>query len=262
MEKLILGAVCYAPKVVEIWEGFKTFFNDNNLPFDFILYSNYETQVEALFKGEIDLAWNSPLAWIRAKRIADSKNIEIQAISMRDSDCDLSSIFVVKSDSQIKTLEDLKDKTISFGAIDSPQATLIPLQVLKDEGLVKGKDFKKIIHNLLAGKHGDHVGGEEEAIKDVINNRSDAACIIEGNLNSFISSGIISNDSVKILHKTPTYDHCNFTVLSNSKAELKKRFNEILLEMSYEDPKMRHLLDLEGLKQWKLGRTSEYEILE
>ena len=113
MGKLILGAVCYAPKVVEICEGFKSFFIKNDLPFDFILYSKYETQVESLFRGEIDLAWNSPLAWIRARRIAEAKQIEINAISMRDSDCDLASIVVVKNNSDIKKLSDLKNKSIS-----------------------------------------------------------------------------------------------------------------------------------------------------
>ena len=36
---------------------------------------------------------------------------------------------------------------------------------------------------------------------------------------------------------------------------------ELLLVMSYADPQVRRLLDLEGLKQWLPGRTSGYEIL-
>ena len=44
---LMLGAVAYDPKVVTIWEGFRTWFADRGLDFDFILYSNYEAQVAA-----------------------------------------------------------------------------------------------------------------------------------------------------------------------------------------------------------------------
>ena len=44
---MLLGAVAYAPKVVAIWEGFKAFFLRRGLDFDFILYSNYERQVDA-----------------------------------------------------------------------------------------------------------------------------------------------------------------------------------------------------------------------
>jgi hypothetical protein len=31
--------------------------------------------------------------------------------------------------------------------------------------------------------------------------------------------------------------------------------------MSYADPAVRHLLDLEGLKQWRAGRTEGYALL-
>ena len=45
-------------------------------------------------------------------------------------------------------------------------------------------------------------------------------------------------------------------------AELGDRFRSLLLEMSYEDPEVRPLLDLEGLKEWRDGRTSGYAQLE
>ena len=61
----LLGAVAYDPKVVTIWEGFKAYFIKHDLPFDYVLYSNYEHQVEAHLAGHFHVAWNSPLAWVR-----------------------------------------------------------------------------------------------------------------------------------------------------------------------------------------------------
>ena len=100
-DTLILGAVAYAPKVVTIWEGFKEYFVARGLPFDFILYSNYERQVEAQFAGQIHVAWNSPLAWLRTETIARHRGVtaEVRAIAMRDTDCDLTSVIVVRDDS-------------------------------------------------------------------------------------------------------------------------------------------------------------------
>ena len=40
------------------------------------------------------------------------------------------------------------------------------------------------------------------------------------------------------------------------------RFENILLGMSYADPEVRPLFDLEGLTAWRTGRTSGYEVLE
>ncbi len=41
-----------------------------------------------------------------------------------------------------------------------------------------------------------------------------------------------------------------------------ERFGELLLAMSYADPTVRPLLDLEGLTEWRPGRTSGYAALE
>src|SRR5947209_14556308 len=124
---LILGAVAYDPKVVTIWEGFKTYFARQGLLMDYILYSNYERQVEALLAGHIHVAWNSPLAWVRANRLARARGEEVRAMAMRDTDRDLTSVVVIREDSPIKTVADLKGWAVAVGAIDSPQATLLPL---------------------------------------------------------------------------------------------------------------------------------------
>ncbi len=38
-------------------------------------------------------------------------------------------------------------------------------------------------------------------------------------------------------------------------------FRELLLGMSYADPNVRGLLDMEGLKRWVPGRTEGYALL-
>ena len=44
---LLMGAVAYDAKVVTIWDGFQRYFARRGLAFDYVLYSNYERQVEA-----------------------------------------------------------------------------------------------------------------------------------------------------------------------------------------------------------------------
>jgi len=50
----VLGAVAYDPKVVTIWEGFADWFARQGFVFDYVLYSNYEAQVEAHLAGDRD----------------------------------------------------------------------------------------------------------------------------------------------------------------------------------------------------------------
>ena len=262
MDTLILGAVAYDPKVVTIWEGFKEHFLARGLPFDFVLYSNYERQVEGHLAGDIHVAWNSPLAWIEAERAAGARGRKAHAIAMRDTDRDLTSVIVVRADAPARTLQDLRGKIVAVGASDSPQATLIPLGLIAEAGLTPGTDFEVLRHDLLVGKHGDHIGGEREAARALVAGRADAACMIDGNHLLFVGEGTLPAGRTRVLAQTPAYDHCNFTVTARAPGEQIEQLHRLLMSMSYADAAVRPLLDLEGLKAWKQGRTSGYALLE
>jgi phosphonate transport system substrate-binding protein len=261
-DTLLLGAVAYDPKVVTIWEGFKAYFARHDLSFDYVLYSNYERQVESHLNGDFHVAWNSPLAWVRTVRLARSRRQQVEALAMRDTDQDLTSIIVVRSGSDIRSVADLRDKKVAVGAIDSPQATLIPLSHLRSQGLVPGDDFEVRYNDLLGGKHGDHIGGEREAARSLMAGEADAACMIDGNHLLFITEGTLPSGATRVLAQTAAYDHCNLTVGPTASRLRVERFHKLLLEMSYDDPEVRPLLDLEGLKAWREGRVEGYRALE
>ena len=255
---LIMGAVAYAPKVVTIWEGFKAWFGQQGFAFDYVLYSNYEAQVEAQFDGTLHMAWNSPLAWVRADRIARSRGQSVQAVAMRNTDCNLRSVIVVRADSPIQSEADLRGLTLGVGAIDSPQATLLPLHHLRQAGLVGGEDFTVRRFDVLAGKHGDHIGGEREAAKAMLAGEVDACCMIDGNHLGFGLDGTLPAGATRIIARTAPYDHCNFTTSPGVAQPVVDQFVELLLSMQWDDPQVRPLLELEGLKKWKPGRTEFY----
>jgi phosphonate transport system substrate-binding protein len=258
---LLLGAVAYDPKVVTIWDGFQQYFAERGLAFDYILYTNYERQVEAHFGGQIHVAWNSPLAWLESERLAAALGRRAEAICMRDSDRDLTSVVIARKGGSVATLGDLKGRKVGVGAKDSPQATLIPLSFFAEQGLERYKDFEVVEFDVLSGKHGDHIGGERDAARALIRGECDAACMIDSNHLLFIQEGTLAAGATHVMAQTPPYDHCNFTVLDNAPPEAIARFRELLLAMSYADPQVRRLLDLEGLKRWLPGRTERYAAL-
>lgn len=259
---LVLGAVAYDAKVVPIWDGFQQWFADHDFAFDYVLYSNYERQVEQHFAGAFDVAWNSPLAWIEAERVARHRGNQCEAIAMRDTDQDLTSVVVVRADSGIESLEDLRGKTVGVGASDSPQATLIPKLHIAKAGLEPGRDVEIRRFDVLEGKHGDHIGGERDAARALMKGEVDAACMIDGNHLLFGNEGTLPAGSTRVIATTAPYDHCNFTVLDGAPQDLIACFRELLLEMDYSDAAARPLMDLEGLKKWVPGRTSGYAQLQ
>ena len=258
---LLLGAVAYDPKVVTIWEGFRRYFARDGFSFDYVLYSNYDRQVDALLSGQIDIAWNSPLAWIRTERMAQAHGQDVQAVAMRDTDQNCRSVVVVRADSPVRSVADLKGKVVAVGASDSPQATLLPLAHLQKLGLTPDVDFTVLKHEVLEGLHGDHVGGERDAAKALISGAADAACMIDGNYQAFIGDGLFPPFSTVALTHTEPFDHCNMTVGPAGSKPLVDGFVARLLAMSYDDPDVRPLLDLEGLTRWLPARLEGYQAL-
>ena len=252
---IIVGAVLYDPKVSVIWEIIRGFFESNQCPVDVVFYTNYELQVDALLAGHIDIAWNSPLAWVDAQR--RSRN-GCRAIAMRDTDRDRISYVVARRGGPVQALGDLKGRTIATGAIDSPQATLIPLGRLRREGLSPGENLAVRRFDVLVGKHGDHVGGERDALACVTQGDAAACAMLDLNWDSWIKDGTIDANQFGIVGETDRFDHCVFTVRQDLDSSAEKAWLDALFAMRYDNPAHREMMDLEGLKAWLPGRTTGF----
>ena len=61
--------------------------------------------------------------------------------------------------------------------------------------------------------------------------------MIDANHLLFAQEGTLPPGATRILAQTAPYDHCNMTVVDTAPAELVDRFVELLLAMSYADPR-------------------------
>lgn len=245
---VIVGAVLYDPKVSVIWDIIRDFFEKNGCPMDVVFYTNYELQVTGLLDRHLDIAWNSPLAWVDAQRRSGGT---CRAIAMRDTDRDRVSHLVVRQDGPA-TVQDLRK--VAVGAKDSPQATLIPLGFLRRYGVRP----EVLRHDVLVGKHGDHVGGELDAFRALERGEADACAMLDLNFEAWTKDGTIDPRRYRILATTDRFDHCVFTVRDDFEPARERRWLEVLHSMTYDDPGHREMMDLEGLKEWMLGRTSGF----
>ena len=252
---LKVGAVMYDPKVSVIWEIIRDFFDAQGVPIDVAFYSTYEDQNDGLLSGAIDIAWNSPLAWVDAQRRSDNG---CRAIAMRDTDRDRASYFVARRSGPVQTLADLRGRTLATGAIDSPQATLIPLGHLRREGLAPGVDVTIRRFDVLVGKHGDHVGGERDALECLRKGEAAACAMLDLNWEGWTTDGTIDDSEFAIVGQTDRFDHCVFAVRRELDVSVERRWLEALFAMRYDNPAHREMMDLEGLKAWLPGRTTGF----
>jgi len=255
---IVVGAVAYDPKVVTIWELIREYFKAADVPNDFVLFSNYEAQVEALLNRFIDIAWNTNLAYVRVFR---RTNGTCRVLAMRDTDVEFTSVIIARTDRGISSLADLKGKTVAFGSRDSGQAAILPAYFLSNSGIHPDKDVRTIRFNLDVGKHGDTGTSEVEVLNAVATGQADAGAVGDQYWARALAEGQVDRSKVKAIWTSPPYCHCNFTVLAERCDSDLERWTNVLLKMNYNNPEHRRIMDLEGLKRWVEPRLEGYKPL-
>ena len=129
-----------------------------------VTHPTYEALSDALATGQVDLAWITPYAFVRASQ----KNADVQALSkaMRSGDGSLfyRSVLIVKKDSPIATLADLKGKKVLWVNKLSASGYLFPRELLRKEGLDPDSLFSG---EAFAGDHLEVCKGLREGKADV-----------------------------------------------------------------------------------------------
>lgn len=253
-----VGAVAYDPKVVTIWEGMRDYFREAGVPMDYVLYSNYEAQVDALFDHQIDIAWNTPVAYVRCEQRAEGT---CRVLAMRNSDLDYTFRLIARADSGIKGLHDLRGKRLAIGSADSGQAAILPLYYIREAGLAPERDLTLIRFDTDIGKHGDTGNSENEILRALYEGSADAGTMGHGRWLRELEQGRVNTSLLRSVWTSPPFSHCNFTALHDLDEDIASRFTNTLLKMDYNDPRWRRVMDLEGLTAWVPGTKKGYEAL-
>lgn len=253
-----VGAVAYDPKVVTIWEGMRDYFREAAVPTDYVLFSNYEAQVAALLAGQIDIAWNTNVAYVRCELATGGR---CQVLAMRNTDRDFTTRLVVRTDSGVNGLADLRGKRLALGSADSAQAAILPRYYLQQTRLDPDRDLTLLRFDLDVGKHGDTGASELAVLRAVHENRADAGMVGHAVWLQQLEQGGVNSALVRSAWTSPPYCHCNFTALPDFDAEVGARWTTALLKMEYHDPRWHRLMELEGLTAWLPGQKAGYDTL-
>ncbi len=255
-EPLLIGVVAYTPNVVTIWEGMRDYFAESQVPIDFVLFSNYGRQVDALLSGFIDIAWNTNLAWVRT---VGQTGGQCRALAMRDTDTVFQTVVVARPGSGIDGLAGLRGRRLALGSQDSAQAAILPVHYLREAGITDG-EVELVRLNSDVGKHGDTGRSELDALRVVLEDGADAAAL---GINTWEAIGReeLMPGAFEALWSSPVYSHCNFTALSTLSQERVDPWLEQLFAMDWEVPAHRKILAMEGLKAWVPPRLEGYDSL-
>jgi ABC-type phosphate/phosphonate transport system substrate-binding protein len=255
---LVVGAVAYDPRVVTIWEAFRGYFARRDLDVDYVLFSNYERQVDALLEGRIDIAWHTNTAYVATEaRIGG----EARLLGMRDIDRDFSTVLVTRRGEAFDDLAEVRGRRLALGSRDSGHAAILPLHYLARAGIDPRSETDLIRFDSDVGKHGDTGNSELHVARAVAEGIADVGAMGDAVLSGLRERGFAPAGELEVAWRSEPYYHCTFTALPDLDEDLARRFEDTLLAMDYNDPDLRTPMDLESVKRWHPSDKQGYETL-
>jgi len=242
---------------MEVFQGLETLFRRQGIDLDWVLYSDDTGMVDAFVKGEIDLAWNGPLGYVKIKRQAADA---CRVIAMRDVDVNFTTHFITQANSGIVTVEDLKNRSFAFGRRSSVQAGLLAYSFLKDSGIDPRKDLS--VNSFYDDRQSQTKSDERDVVERVSTGEFDAGAVSQMAMESMAEDGTLPRDDIRIFWSSPGYNHCCFTSQRDLDPALAAEIESAFLSVTSDDPVGKAVLDGEACDHFVPGMESGWELIE
>lgn len=216
---------------------------------EFTPVSDYPAAVEALVNKKVELVWFGGFTHVQAQIRSGGKIIPI---AQRVEDTKFTSVFIAKTDSGIKTLQDLKGKQVSFGSQSSTSGHLMPRSNLLNAGLDPEKDFKRVAYS----------GAHDATIASVVSGKVDAAALDVTVWKKFVAEGKVDTKAVDVFFTTPPFFNYNWSVHADLPAELREKVKAALLALDDSTPEGAEILKLNRATRYIETKPENYKGLE
>ena len=210
-----------AAEMLRAYEPVKEYLSEKlGIPVEIQVTSDYTAAIEAMRSKHIDMAWFGPFSYIIAANVAGAEAI-VNGVRRSDGKSDYHSIIVVRADSGIETLEDLKGKSFAFVDPASTSGNLIPRKMLIENGINPDKDFSM---SYYAGTH----NSVEYA---VANRKVDAGADSDNSYDRMVKAGEIDPKINKIIYTSPSIPGSPIVVRGDLPADFKRKIQDALISM-------------------------------
>jgi phosphonate transport system substrate-binding protein len=209
------------------------------IPVTVSVSTNYNTIVEAMASKQVDVGFLPPTAYVQAK---EKKAAEVILQAQRfgvdpktgGSTTQLvdfyRSMIVVKADSPIKELKDLKGKSIAWQDVTSSAGYVWPAAEMKKAGVDPEKDVKGIT-----------VKGHDKGILSVLNGDTDAAAVFEDARTTVKKDKPDVFDKVRVLYYTQPIPNDTISVRSDMSQEWIKKLQDAFIAIG-NDPEGKKII--------------------
>jgi phosphonate transport system substrate-binding protein len=229
------------------------------IPVKVSVSTDYNTIIEAMGSKQVDVGFLPPTAYVLAKQKnyadlllqaeryginpADGSNTTQLVTSYRSE-------IIVKKDSSIKTLKDLKGKKIAWQDVTSTAGYIYPAAEMKKAGIDPQKDVTGIT-----------VQGHDKGILAVLNGDVDAAAVFEDARN------VVKNDNpnvfseTRVLYYTQPIPNDTICVRPDMDPAWKKKIQDAFIAISKDPQGKKIIYDVYSHVAYKVAKDSDFDIV-
>jgi phosphonate transport system substrate-binding protein len=216
---------------------------------EFTPVSDYPAAVESLVNKKVDLVWFGGFTYVQARIRSGGK---VVPVAQREEDTRFQSVFIAKTDSGIKRLEDLRGKQISFGSQSSTSGHLMPRHFLLQAGIDPEKDFKRVAYS----------GAHDATIASVVSGKVEAAALDITVWRKFVAENKVDTKAVDVFFTTAPYFNYNWSVHADMPAALRERVTKALLDLDPATPEGKEILQLNRATRYIPTQPDNYKGIE
>ncbi|MBU3558553.1 putative selenate ABC transporter substrate-binding protein [Polynucleobacter sp. Nonnen-W13] len=222
---------------------------ETGMKVEFTPVTDYAAVVEALATKKIDMAWLGGFTYVQTKI---RRNGTANPIIQRVEDEKFTSVFIVPADSSLKSLSELKGKTMAFGSPSSTSGHLMPRYFLMQAGINPDKDFKNIAFS----------GAHDATVAFVASGKADVGAL---NASVWVKLNEAKNPNAlksKVLSTTPPYFDYNWTVRGDLDPVTVKKITDAFLKLDASNPNYKEIMDLQRASKYVTTKSSNYDDIE
>lgn len=193
------------------------------MPVRIVPSSSYESVVDAIVSGGVDMAWLGPAAYVMAHqrdpRIEPFASLTINHGYFTPAGHHYQALLLAPRTSARK-IEDLRGRRVALSDPASTSGSVIPdAEFSAQLGLPLAKFFSSVVYS----------GSHDKSLDALLDNRVDAAFVASVRADAYLNSGRISRDTFRVLWRSDPIYYDPYVFSGSLCAPLKQKIRDAML---------------------------------
>jgi phosphonate transport system substrate-binding protein len=199
--------------------------------------------VQALLSKKMDMVWLDGFNFIQAQL---QSNEHVIPLVQRAEDEKTHSVFIT-TQGGIRRLQDLKGKTLAFGAETSASSYWMPRVYLLAAQINPDFDITHVFS-----------GAPDAIVAAVMNGEADAGALNSASWEKLIEQGKVDPQAVHVFYTTPGYSDYNWTVRADMDINLRQKLTDAFLALDRRNGPDKEILDLQQASKFIPTQVENY----